>query len=230
MNKRETYPPSQAAKPMTGESVERPVQNQRMTQADRTALSDQRMLDAAVELIIERGIHKTTLKDIGERGGYSRGLANYRFGSKEGLLNELFLRFDLRWKNHLHKYTRGLTGIAAVKAAADALRDFLKLEPGRMRAMYLLWYESLGRESDVRSKLAKHHDKYRADAEEWIREGIASGEIDPSINAAQFAVQYCAFTFGLVYQWLVNADALDLDVVFEQYEHNIDRLLRKRKR
>ena len=37
----------------------------RMTQAERSALSDKRMFDAAVELINERGTQKTTLKEIG---------------------------------------------------------------------------------------------------------------------------------------------------------------------
>ena len=53
------------------------------TQAQRTALSDQRMFEVAIELVNERGTAKTTLKDIGEGAGYSRGLASYRFGSKD---------------------------------------------------------------------------------------------------------------------------------------------------
>ena len=43
------------------------------TQAQRTALSDQRMFEVAIELVNERGTAKTTLKDIGEGAGYSRG-------------------------------------------------------------------------------------------------------------------------------------------------------------
>ena len=63
------------------------------TQAERTALSDQKMFEMAIELVNERGTAKTTLKDIGEGAGYSRGLASYRFGSKDGLWMELFARF-----------------------------------------------------------------------------------------------------------------------------------------
>ena len=51
---------------------------ERRTQAERTALSDARMLDAAVSLICERGTAGMTLKEVGERAGYSRGLASYR--------------------------------------------------------------------------------------------------------------------------------------------------------
>jgi AcrR family transcriptional regulator len=200
----------------------------RRTQAERTALSDQRMLEVAIKLINERGTQKTTLKEIGELAGYSRGLANYRFGSKDGLMRELFTQFDERWKNHIDSYIEQKSGIAAVLAAADALRDFLNVESQYMRAMYTLWYESLGKESEIRNSLAGHHEVYRKDATRWIEAGIASGEIDPKINATQFAVQYCAFIFGLVYQWLVNAKALDLDAIFDDYEANITKLLSKK--
>ncbi len=210
------------AKPEAG-----PKERKRRTQAERTALSDQRMFDAAISLINERGTQKTTLKEIGELAGYSRGLANYRFGSKESLLDELFTRFDKRWKAHLQSYVADQSGIAALRAAARALRDFLKRESNYMRAMYVLWYESLGHESTIRNRLAGHHDVYRKDAAKWLRQGIAGGEIDPKINPEQFAVQYCSFIFGTVYQWLVKAEALDLDALFDDYDTNTIKLLSK---
>ena len=56
----------------------------RLTQAERTAISDRRMLDAAIELICTHGTHQTTLQALGRASGYSRGLVTYRFGSKAG--------------------------------------------------------------------------------------------------------------------------------------------------
>jgi hypothetical protein len=140
---------------------------------------------------------------------------------------ELFARFDGRWKSHLNSYLKGKTGLEAVLAAADALKDFLQAESGYLRAMYILWYESLGHESEIRNRLADHHHVYRKDAAQWIREGIAGGEIDPDTDPEQFAVQYCAFIFGLVYQWLVNSSAIDLDRLFADYEDNVRKLLSK---
>ena len=74
--------------------------------------------------------------------------------------------------------------------------------------------------------LSLHHEVYRKDAQGWIEQGISSGEINPTINPEQFAVQYCAFIFGIVYQWLVNASALDLDAVFDSYKLNTTTLLK----
>ena len=210
---------------MEQQSKMAPVERGRRTQAERTALSDQRMFEAAIELIIERGTQKTTLKEIGERAGYSRGLAHSRFGSKGGFLNQLFASFDGRWKVHLTRYVGNKTGVDAVKSAAEALRDFLSSEATYMRAMYVLWYESVGHESGIKSKLADHHRIYREDATRWIKAGIDAGEIDPGINPEQFAVRYCAFIFGIVYQWLVDSDALDLDAVFDDYKATLERQL-----
>lgn len=210
---------------MVTKTTEKQSGNGRRTQAERTALSDQKMFEAAIKLIIEHGTQKTTLKEIGEMAGYSRGLANYRFGSKDGLMLELFARFDERWKKHLKSYVEDKAGIAGIKSAADALRDFLKLEPDYMRAMYILWYESLGHDSEIKTRLADHHRVYREDATRWIRRGIEDGEISSSVDAEQFAVQYCAFIFGTVYQWLVDAAALDLDALFADYETNVEKLL-----
>jgi AcrR family transcriptional regulator len=43
------------------------------------------MVRAAIDLLNTAGIQGTTLVAIGERSGYSRGLATHHFGSKAGL-------------------------------------------------------------------------------------------------------------------------------------------------
>ncbi|MEK9920527.1 MAG: TetR family transcriptional regulator [Luminiphilus sp.] len=187
------------------------------TQAERSALSDQRMFEVAIELVNERGTAKTTLKDIGERAGYSRGLASYRFGSKDGLWMELFARFDEIWKAHLSQYLAGQSGIGALRAAMQAQRDIFSRESGYLRAMYILWYESLGRESDIRASLARHHVIYRRDVRQWIEQAQAAGDARPDIDAEHFAVAYCSTMFGTIYQWVVAPDAIDINTFFDSF-------------
>jgi AcrR family transcriptional regulator len=189
-------------------------------QAGRSALSDQRMLEAAVKLINERGTAKTTLKDIGELAGYSRGLASYRFGSKDGLWNELFARFDEIWKSHLREHLQGKTGLAAIRAAIRAQKEFFHREPSYLRAMYLLWYESLGKQSDIRSKLAGHHRIYRRDVRRWVEQAQEKQEISPEVDAEFFATSYCSHMFGTIYQWTVAPDAIDVDALLDNFERS----------
>lgn len=198
----------------------------RLTQAERSAISDEKLFDAAIRLILERGTQKATLKEIGERAGYSRGLVTYRFGSKDGLIQALIKRFEYNWAQRLESFVSGRTGLSAIVAAADAVEQFLLSELDYMRGMYIVWYESVGHESLIKQRLAEHHRIYRGDIRRWIEQGIAGGEIDPRVNVGAFAVQFCSFVFGTVYQWLVNPDAFDIDELFGDFKRNVLAVLR----
>ncbi len=190
----------------------------RRTQAERTALSDARMFKAAMLLIVEKGTQNTTLKEIGECAGYSRSLASNRFGSKEALFNQMVLGFNDKWASELHRFVGEKSGLAAFTAALEAVEYFLLNHTVDMQALYILWFESIGSHTAVRQRLAANHSAYRHDAERWVRQGIEEGTIRPSIDAACFAVEFNAFIFGLVYQWLVSPSSINLQSVLSHYK------------
>jgi len=177
-------------------------------QADRTALSDARMVDAAVRLIVERGIERTTLKEVGELAGYSRGLAGYRFGSKGGLYGFVVKAIAEEWLKDLTRVTQGKVGIEALIAATDAHYRFCVDAPDHVRAFYILWFESIGPGSEYKDVIAGIHRRRQRDVTEWIQGGIAAGKISGAVNPAGVAQQFCASIIGIVYQWLVNPGAL----------------------
>jgi AcrR family transcriptional regulator len=181
----------------------------RRSQQERTALSDHRMLEAAIQLIIERGTDGTTLAEVGRRAGYSRGLAGYRFGSKEGLLQFVVRAISDDWLRELTRVTAGKTGYAAICAATDAHYRFCLDDPDHVRAFYILWFESIGPGSAGKTVIAGVHNRRRRDVIAWIDTAIAQGHIDAGIQVESVAAQFCAALVGIVYQWLVAPDALD---------------------
>src|SRR5688572_18894815 len=76
------------------------ARTRRLTQEERTDLSDRRMLECAVRLIVERGISGTKLTDVGLHAGYSRGLAAMRFGTKASLLGRVARHVTANWITH----------------------------------------------------------------------------------------------------------------------------------
>ena len=64
----------------------------RRTQAERRDESERRLLRAAVELIADHGVSAATFEAVGQRAGYSRGLATQKFGSKQGMIEALIAR------------------------------------------------------------------------------------------------------------------------------------------
>jgi len=57
----------------------------RRTQSDRREVAEGALLQAALSLIASRGVKGTTLAEVGEAAGYSRGIAAHYFKTKDGL-------------------------------------------------------------------------------------------------------------------------------------------------
>ena len=183
---------------------------EKLTQAQRTALSDERMLDAAEALILELGTQATTLKGVGERAGYSRGLAQARFGSKEVLFLRLTERSLEKWVNEVRQAAGNAKGLRALRSRVRAISVFTLNHPDAARVLYVLWFESVGFPSPMRDGLARFHDRGRRDIAELVLEAKNMKEIGKSVDAELFALQFTSTFFGACYQWLVNADAVDL--------------------
>jgi AcrR family transcriptional regulator len=179
---------------------------ERRTQAERTALSDARMLDAAVALICECGAVGTTLKEVGERAGYSRGLASYRFGNKSGLFAFIIQSIGESWLHELQRAVRNKVGLDAIVAATDAHRAFIADGTEHIRAFYMLWFDSIGPDPELKRQVANIHERRRRDVSAWIEKGIATGQLAASVDSTATAEHFCAAIIGIVYQWLVKPE------------------------
>jgi len=60
---------------------------ERRTQAERTAETRTRILEAVVESITEVGFGRTTASEIARRAGVTWGAVQHHFGGKDGILD-----------------------------------------------------------------------------------------------------------------------------------------------
>lgn len=167
-------------------------------------MSDRLLKEAAVTLLIERGIARTTLAAIGERAGYSRGLVTHRFGSKAGLLAYVHDTVATEWIDRVKRAVGASTGVDALVRVVDALHGFLVDDPNDIRAMYLLRYASIDPASEYRANVANTHKAQQRDVQSWLEAGQRVGTVLPSINAALAAELFCAAMDGVLYRWLVD--------------------------
>lgn len=192
-----------------------------LTQAERVELSDRSMIEAAVRLIVERGTEKTTLKAIGEEAGYSRGLATYRFGSKSGLFEAVAKHLAHGWASALNKAVGEEIGIPALCTAVDLQCQSLVHSPENIRAMYILWYESVRPGASYRIDVARIHRHQRRDATAWIEAAIEAGEVRQDADPEAEAEQFCGSIFGAAYQWLVDPKRVGLQRIHEELKTTI---------
>jgi AcrR family transcriptional regulator len=192
----------------------------RRRQADRTALSDRLLTEAAIELLVKFGIQGTTLQAVGERAGYSRGLATHRFGSKAGLFGKVLEVASRDWLERVQSAVGDRVGASALCAATDAAEAFIRERPEEVRAMYLLWFLSIDPSADYKSNIATVHHAQRRDVARWIRAGKSSGSIAEHVDPMRVAEQYAASMAGIIYQWLANPD-MPLGTMFRQLKSDL---------
>ncbi len=192
----------------------------RRRQADRSALSDRLLTEAAIDLLVESGVQGTTLQAVGERAGYSRALATHRYGSKAGLFGQVLKDASADWLERMQKAVGRLTGADALCAATDATYRFIRERPNEVRAMYLLWFQSIDPGAIYRSNLANVHRAQRSDVAQWILAGQTKGEVNPAVNRHRLAEQYCACMAGIAYQWLANPE-MPLAAMYRQLKDDM---------
>ena len=198
---------------------------QSLTQAERTAISDRAMLDAAIDLVLEFGTEKTTLAMIGERAGYSRGLATYRFGSKAGLFDTLCKAIGRNWLEYLKRGTEGKTGIEAMCDALDTVYQWVTDSPNEARVLQILHCGSASPGSEFQETSIGIHRRQLSDVMQWIEAGKEDGQIRRDADAGAVAAEYVAYTSGMSYLWLLSAETFDFENANKAMKHYLSTTL-----
>ena len=198
---------------------------QSLTQAERTALAETRMVEAAIELLSEAGVQGTTLVAIGERSGYSRGLATHHFGSKAGLFHTVLKRLSAAWSRKLTRALAGRTGLEAIEIAIDTHLAHVLRHPEYIRVQYILWGAAIDPSSEFKPNVTEFMQIQRESVASWIADGQRAGEIRPELDPERLAEQYYGALIGINQQWQVSPD-FDLRAAYADFKHNFVHLVR----
>jgi AcrR family transcriptional regulator len=166
----------------------------------------QRLLDAAVRCIEERGYARTTARDLVQASGTNLGAISYHFESKEALLNEALGECCRRWLQRIQEASTaassGNAWVDAITVAYAALRD------GREFAVaYAEAWVQAERSPALRAQLAAQYREFRTAT------AILAQSLTPSSSALQtdpeaLGTILVAIGDGLIIQWLLDADSL----------------------
>ena len=187
------------------------------------------MIDAAVDLILEHGTDKATVQAIGEKAGYSRGLATYRFGSKAGLFDEVCKSISRRWLKYLKDDVGDKVGVEAMCTALDSFFRFVSDFPRDARVLQILYCGAASPKSGYRQTSANIHQRQQDDVAKWVRAGMDNGDIRKNADPKSVAAQYIAYISGMTYLWLINPKSIDFGKANDDMKENLRLSLKCRK-
>lgn len=180
--------------------------------------SRERLLQAAVELIAERGYAGTSVGDVCERAGLARTALYWHYGSKEGLLAEVVETVGTTWIEEIRKRTY-LEGdpLLRVHRLVREWRRILAEQPELIRLPLVVQLE--GGAASERTLAALR--RVWARAEQAIVEGIEDGVGMRLPDLDLVAHTIMALLQGALLRPSVDPDEAQLDRVFEELARTI---------
>ncbi len=192
-------------------------------QADSPGTADQRreqMLQAALEVMADRGYPETRIADVAERAGTSPALVIYYFKTKDQLLTEAIRYSEDNW------YAAGTSRMAAIGTAAGKLEELVAMsclpeadaEPNSSWGLWLdLWAQAV-RHPEVASVRQKFDERWRETISSLVLAGQEAGEFGP-VDTADFAIALSALLDGLAVQIALGDTVVSPHRAFELSMH-----------
>lgn len=101
-----------------------------MTEEDEKTLAEKKILAAAKEIFMQKGLEATSMSDIAKAAGISRTLLHYYFRTKEKLFREIFRSVVDGFMPQLGKIVRGNASVRTkVEKFVDGYIDLLASMP-----------------------------------------------------------------------------------------------------
>jgi AcrR family transcriptional regulator len=192
-----------------------------LTQPERVETSNRRLVEAAAELIAEKGWEATTAAEIGRRAGYSRAMVHARYGSKDAILDAFFEH------GYVHRLLPApepdATGMENAVAHFGRIRELYAQDRDFLRAMFVMTFEAVKTTSPVRTRLRAWFERGVEAVEEGLRNGIADGSVRPDIDVARAVNDISAAAFGIAFHWIVLSVSYDLAM---ELDHARARIIR----
>jgi AcrR family transcriptional regulator len=182
-------------------------------------IADQRrgqMLQAALEVISERGFADTRIADIAERIGISPALVIYYFKTKEKLLTDAIRHYEDSW------YADGQRRMDKMATAAERIEEFVAMnllpdpdpEPESTWKLWLDFWAQAARNPDVASVRQEFDERWRELVVSLVVAGQEAGEFG-DIDPHPFSIFLCALLDGLAIQIALEDPVVDSTSAYE---------------
>jgi AcrR family transcriptional regulator len=182
----------------------------RLSRAERREQTRQELVTAAEACFVSSGFHASSVDEVAERAGYTKGAVYSNFASKEDLF---FAVYERRVERVLTEVVPGLRQAGAAHAfdwLATATIERRDRDDGWLAVFFEFWAHVL-RHPELRERFAAIHARLLEPLAEGVRQlaedrGLA---LPADLEASQVALAWNAMEIGLGLERLTQPQAVD---------------------
>ena len=174
-----------------------------------------RILDAAEHVFSERGVSRTSLEDLAQAAGVTRGAIYWHFKDKSDLFAAMVNRVTLPMEAMVARSSDETVEdpLASLKACAVTCLKRTATDPQCQRVFDVVTHkcEYLGEMEGVMGRISSIQKGCVDRSEQAIRNAIKRGLLPAHVNPRLAAIGLDAMLFGLISNWLANPGYLPLE-------------------
>ncbi len=187
------------------------------THAERRLEAETRIVQAAFDIVARRGVDQLTLAEAGEEAGYSRALPAHYFGSREALLASVAEHAVANYRKRLlERMAPTDDGIRSLLVSIAFYLDDSRGWPKKLRAFHEVMNAGL-RWPAIAGVVARLNQEWIDRIAAQLRSAQAKGDIRADLDPVAEAVAVSGAMRGIMAQWLIAPDSIDLDAVRDAY-------------
>jgi TetR/AcrR family acrAB operon transcriptional repressor len=174
---------------------------------EEAAVTRKALLDAGLSVFSRKGYAATTLEDIAEAAGVTRGAIYHHFGGKAELYNTVITE---GWERIMPAIERGIAeGDSALEQLKRSFVYFVRfaVEDEAFRAINELMLFKTAMSEDLEEGMAMKRIGTRNGIESvmaYVQKGIEDGSIRPDVKPLDVAIMIITLQNGLVAMWLMD--------------------------
>jgi AcrR family transcriptional regulator len=185
--------------------VSRDASRLRLSRVQAKRQTRERLLEAARRVFVERGFHATTLDQVAEEAGYTKGAVYSAFESKADLFLAIFEERIRRRAEELRRIGARAGSLAELAQAGERLW-IATLRNEREWSLLLVEFEVYAaRDATLRERLAGIQRLLRSGMCETIEAVAAASGESLSVPAEQLTVATLALSNGIMIEGLTGA-------------------------
>ena len=174
-----------------------------------------KLLDAAQEVFFEKGVSKTSLSDIAQRAGATRGAVYWHFKDKVDVFSSVLGRICMPFDDICSDKYGELPSLERMRLSIQVVFDSMEVDEQRRKVMdtALFKMEYVGELEQVRDR----HIQSARTSQEKFAQDIASAAEELSVQLAMSPVIAAqglhALFVGLIHSWVLDGGSFSLGVI-----------------
>ena len=183
----------------------------RLSRAERREQTRQELISAAEACFVTRGFHATSVDQVAERAGYTKGAVYSNFAAKEDLF---FAVYERRVEQRLTEVEPGLRQAGAQQALdwlATTTIERRDRDDGWLAVFFEFWAHVL-RHPELRDRFAAIHARFLEPLADAVRQ-LAEDRgltLPADLTASQVVLAWNAMEVGLGLERLTQPQAVDV--------------------